>query len=747
MSAPQWCFNRFRLDPASACLWRDAEPVPLPPKAFDVLHYLVTHPDRLVTKDELLDTVWPETAVSDAVVRVAIGALRQALGDRAPTPQYIATVLRRGYRFLAPVTVCTPSESTTALPSPTRPSPAPPLLVEREAVLQHLHAAWQQARQGVRQVVLVTGEAGMGKTAVVETLAAQVRTDPTAGLAIGQCVEHYGTGEAYLPILEVLSGLCQGPRGADLVALLRQHTPTWLVQMPWLLTAADREPLQYELQGGTRERMLREFAAVVEALTAVTPLLLVLEDLHWSDYATVDLLAMLARRRLPARLLVVGTYRPVKALVHHQPLRTVMQDLRRRDSMTEIPLAGLSVAAIESYLAARFPVRQFPAALARWLQQRTDGNPLFLVALLQALVAQGVLHAHDGCWTVRAALDALSISVPDSLWQLFAQQIKRLPLETQRVLEVASAAGLEFVTTAVAAVLECSADIVEEHCETLATEQLLRLLGVSTLPDGMMATRYTFWHALYQQGVYEQLGAGRRLRLHQRLGAYLERAYGLRAGEIAAELAEHFGRGQDTRRAVHYLHRAAENAARRYAHHEVIELATRALALLQQLPEAPARAQHEIDLHIALGPALIAVRGHTAPEVRQTYARAGALCHQVRESPQLPQTLVGLMMFHTGQGEHQTAQELGVRLLALAQRLHDPVVRMTAHGSLGLMALYLGDLMGGRGHLEQGVALCDYLTDKTLTLQSLFDWGVVCRVGVAWALQATGLSGPSLPAK
>ena len=300
-SVPRWNFGPFALDSTNACLWRGAEAVALPPKTFDVLHYLVTHPDRLVTKDELLDAVWPETTVTDAVVRVAIGALRKALDDTTPPPRFIATVPRRGYRFLAPVTVADVAASTAATPAPQASlTPAsPPLLVGREAMLQRLGAAWARACQGQRQVVWVTGEAGIGKTTIVEAFRAAVAMDPTVWLAVGQCVEHYGTGEAYLPVLEALGQLYRGPSGSRLVTLLRQHAPTWLVQMPWLLTLAHREQLRDELQGTTRERMLREFAEVLDTLTAETPLVLIFEDLHWSDYATLDLVALLARRRTP----------------------------------------------------------------------------------------------------------------------------------------------------------------------------------------------------------------------------------------------------------------------------------------------------------------------------------------------------------------------------------------------------------------------------------------------------------------
>jgi DNA-binding winged helix-turn-helix (wHTH) protein len=215
MSSPQWYFDRFCLDPDRACLWCGAEAVTLSPKAFDVLHYLVTHADRLVSKGELLDAVWPQAAVSEAVVRVTIGALRKALGDTIQPFRFIATVPRRGYRFRASVTlVLVAAETPTPWPDlPGTDPPIPPsFLVEREAVLQRLWEAWTCARQGQRQVVWVTGEAGLGKTAVVESFRARVAQAPAVLLAAGQCVEHYGPEEAYLPVLEALGHLCRGSR-------------------------------------------------------------------------------------------------------------------------------------------------------------------------------------------------------------------------------------------------------------------------------------------------------------------------------------------------------------------------------------------------------------------------------------------------------------------------------------------------------------------------------------------------------
>ena len=191
------------------------------------------------------------------------------------------------------------------------PSCCPALLIEREAVLQRLDTAWSPGTPGETAGGACHRGGGDGEDqSVVEAFAAQVRQDPTVWLAYGQCVEHYGAGEALLPVLEALGQLCRARVGHGWWRLLRQQAPTWLVQLPWLVTESDRQQWRYELQGATRERMLREFAEVVETLTVETPLVLVLEDLHWSDYATLDLLALLARRPTPARLLVLGTYRP-----------------------------------------------------------------------------------------------------------------------------------------------------------------------------------------------------------------------------------------------------------------------------------------------------------------------------------------------------------------------------------------------------------------------------------------------------
>src|SRR5262245_30326776 len=399
----QFCFDGYRLDLPNEQLWCGPQTLPLTAKALRVLGVLVAHAGHLVTKDALFQAVWPEAAVSDGVLSNCIGELRKALGETAQAPRFIQTVHRRGYRFLAPVTVPVPPVAASvepalsvapALPhSPAPPLPPPaarsPLLVGREPELATLRQALAQALRGQRQVVLVNGEAGLGKTTVVDAFLATLAPELPLWVGWGQCLAHYGAGEAYLPVLDALGRLGREPGHARLLTLLRQYAPTWVGQLPALFPAADWEAGPPQGLGATRERMLREVAECLEAVSAEQPLVLVLEDLHWSDHATLDLLTWLARRREPARLLVLGTYRPVEVIMQGHPLQAVKQELVQHGQCREVRLEGLSEVDVAAYLTARFPGNTVAATLAGVLARRTGGQPLFMVQTVDAWVQQG----------------------------------------------------------------------------------------------------------------------------------------------------------------------------------------------------------------------------------------------------------------------------------------------------------------------------------------------------------------------
>jgi predicted ATPase/DNA-binding winged helix-turn-helix (wHTH) protein len=502
-------FGPFRLDLGAEQLWHGDAAVPLTARAFAVLRYLVEHAGQLVLRHALLEAVWGTLYVSDAALASCIRDIRRALHDQAHQPQCLETVRGRGFRFIAPVTEFLPQPSPrvfTLSPQATGRSPA--LLVGREAELRQLHQWYALARQGVRQLVFVTGEAGMGKTALVDAFASQVMEQGVAWLGRGQCIEHHGTGEAYLPLLEALAQLGQTPDGTSLMALLHQYAPSWLLHLPALVPAAQMEALQQRASGTTRERMLREFAEAVEALTVERPLVLVLEDLHWSDSATLDWLAYVARRRTVARLLVLGTYRSVEAIARAHPVRLVVQELQVHDQCAELLLEYLSAAEVEAYLTQRGGGWPVPAGLTPVLHQRTNGNPLFLVTLVETLVRQGVLREGATGWELLGSLEA-AVGVPESLRQLITQQVEQLPVADQELLEAASVAGMECATAAVAAAVGRTVDEVEARCAALARRgQFLRVCGVDEWPDGTVATRYGFIHDLYRETVYDRLPAG-----------------------------------------------------------------------------------------------------------------------------------------------------------------------------------------------------------------------------------------------
>ena len=750
----QWHFGPFRLDQATAGLWRAEQPVSLRPKTFDLLVYLVTHAGQLLTTEALLDALWPSTAVGEGVLKTSMNELRKALGETAKAPQWIATVHGRGYRFLTPVTVvapATPAEArlTGIAPPPVRvltpappavPVPAPtPRLVAREAELAILHQWRAKALQGERHLGFLTGEAGIGKTTLVNGFVAQCAGQGPLWLGQGQCIEQYGTGEAYLPLLAALGQMGRSPDGPQLVALLRQHAPSWLLQLPALLSPQDAEALQRYAGGTTRERMLRELAEAMEVLTADRPGILVLEDLHWGDTATIEWLAYMARRRRPARLLVLGTYRPVEALVRAHPVRAMVQELTLHGYGAELALGEWSEVGVAAYLAHRGAGTAGPAALARVLTQRTEGHPLFLATVVDELLRQGVVRVEPTGWVLTRGLEAVTVGVPPSLRDWLEHQIAQLRPEAQGLLAAASVAGVEFAVAAVAAAVRQAEEEVETQCDALARQyQVVQARGTVLWPDGTVTARYGFRHALYQELLYERVPVSRRVRWHQQIGTRLEAGYGPQARDMAAELAMHFAHGHDAHRAVQYLQAAAETAVQRHAYQEALGSLTRALELLMTLPDTPERAQWELTLLLTLGPVVIAAKGYAAAEVERVYRRAWQLCQHLEEPAQLFPVLVGLRRFYQVRAVFQTARELGEQLLVMAQSRNDPALLLEARFGIGITLYYLGDCVASRAQCQQGIMLYAAPHQRSRTVFFGQDPGVACYTYEALALWLLG---------
>ncbi len=689
-------FGPFRLDTSERILFRDGQYVPLMPKAFETLLALVERHGHIVEKEELMQKVWPDAFVEEVNLFKNISDLRKILGGDG-AKQYIETIPKRGYRFIAEVRelweaggVSGRSTVTSARgdPEPTCGVALPGELIGREAELAQLQSRLETALRGERQIVFVTGEPGIGKTTLVKSFLQRVSANRRLWIAHGQCLEQYGTGEAYLPVLEAFSRLCCEPGREQLIALLGQRAPTWLAQMPALASVVDRAVLHRETLGATRERMLREMTDTIEAASTEMPLVFVIEDLHWSDYSTLDLVSALAQRRGPARLLLVGTWRPVEVNLSGHPLKAVKQELQMRRCCTELPLGFLTEAAVSEYIEARLPQHLLPEDLARLIHQRTDGNPLFMVNLVDYLLAQGVIVERAGKWRLNAALTEIEVAVPDSIRQMIERQIDRLSNDEQRILEAASVAGVEFSAATVAGAVDVDMAQIEEQCERLAhSHHFLRSAGISQWPDGTEASSYGFIHALYQDVFYQRVTAARRRQLHRRIGEIKESAYGPRSTEIAAELWMHFEQGREYRQAIQYLQQAAENALRCYANREAVSYLLRALELVKQLP-ASEHPRLQLVMLERLGSAYRSM--DDLPEAINVYE---AMLACARKEGQVEDEVSALLCLNTGLywTDPRRCLEISDGIIELIPRVQDKLLKILARGYCGHWNLCLRD--------------------------------------------------------
>ena len=574
-------FGPFRFDPVNHCLWRDHERAPLTPKAFDVLRYLVEHADRLVTQDELLEALWPDTYVNPEGIRKYILEIRKVLGDRSDQPAFIETFPKRGYQFVAAIT-----DERTAPPAVAALGAARDM-VGRQEGLGQLDGYLQAALGGQRQLVFVTGEAGIGKTTLVDAFQQEAARRPGLRIARGQCLEGFGGIEAYYPMLEAIGSLIRSEENGSLIQALAQRAPTWLIQFPGLMKPEQREALQREILGSTRERMVREFCEALESIAAQTPLLLILEDLHWVDPSTLDLISAFARRRDPAKVLLLGTYRPVDVVLSQSPLKALKQDLVVRRLCHEIVLERLEEADVAVHLTNSFSVESLPAGLANLVHRNSGGNPLFMVAIVQDMGNKGLI-VDRGRLFLTAPLEDVYPGIPETLQQMLEIQLEQLSPEELRILQSGCVAGERFSVCAAAAMLDASPASIEEACDRLANrQQFIRSLGIQNAANGAPSAHFEFRHALYRQALYRSLSGLHRSALHRNLGELLMPVCNAGKPELASELALHFEEGRNYERAARCLMLAAENAANRFSHRDSIRILQRALELVPALEPGP----------------------------------------------------------------------------------------------------------------------------------------------------------------
>lgn len=752
-------FDAFELDELDARLRCDGRSVHIPPRAFSVLCTLARQPGQLVTKNELLDAVWGHRHVSESVLKTTISELRAALADDARQPRYIETASRRGYRFIAKVAEASldsrlqgpgsigfdPAPNMRTVPSDTGATgPAASAgagremgtvpIIGREAALAELHTAWGRAQRGERQLVWIAGEAGVGKTRLIERFVHEIGAEV---VTLGQCVEDFGTGEPYLPILEAVRELCR--RDPGLVDGMRAVAPTWLVQMPWLLDDAERASLLKDVEGAHQDRMVREMRELMDRFTAKRPLVFVLEDLHWGDAGTLRMMEHFARRPREVRLMWIASFRLTQVIATDHPLRALRQELKLHNLCREILLEPFTEQEVATFLGGRMPGVPLSESFIRRIHAHTDGLPLFVANVADSLVAQAGADANALRELAQGAREA-PLPLPDSLAGVIEKQIGSLDEDVQSLLEAASVIGVEFRASAVARLLKRDIDWVCDRCDELVKRQFwVRLSDIDELPDGGIDPRYAFLHALYKHVFYERMPRPRRVMLHREVLRDLE-AVRVTGRQVAAtELASHAERAQLFAPALGYYAEAADRAVASYVPSEALSLTSAGLALLPRIADEDERMRLELGLVHRRGVAAAQLIGVGSKEAVSAFERTLALCNEMRPTPERALLLCGLGLTRYVCADYESAESLARRVLVIGEQYDDDIVRVSGSAVLGNVLAARAEHSAACAVFEAGVAACSRI--KTIP-PGLFivDPHVSMHANIAIPLMSRGLA-------
>ena len=699
-------FASFRLDPQTWRLRKNDELRPLRPKTFAILRYLLDNAGRLVTKEDLFAAVWPGVKVENSALRVCMNELRQALEDDPHRPRFVETVHRLGYRFIAPVSAVEDDGR-----EPERAAPSPVVVVGRQKEMNGLAESWERAIGRTRQFVFVVGEPGVGKTTLMDRILDMPQVSGFAYRGRGQCVDQYGAGEAYFPVFGALDDICRGPHGEEAGDVLKQHAPHWAAQVP-RLAAVDAANSPEAAAQPTSSQMLTEIAAALGAIAAIRPIIMVFEDLHLADRATLEMITYLAKRRDPVRLMMVGTYRSTLPRQDGVWPAGMMRDLRANPQCKTLRLTGLKENEVAEYLDRRME-RSAPQALISHVHRRTGGNPLFMNAIVDHLESLGR--------TARALPDDLhDLGVPDNIHAMIEQQIDELPEKDQKLLKlagVAAAHGFEFSSAALAATFEDqpeSQDEIEEQCERVTRRiSFLRAGDVARWPDGTVSASYSFGHALYQEVLYRMLSAGQRARAHLRIAQRLQRAWSAHAGRIATELAMHFERGGDFRQAAEHMNDAANAMISRGAASQALRLLERALELVRKAPNENERARAEMRLEATRNIVLVSA-GASAAEIAASVERMVAIGREVGPWGTHLLVLQGVTRLNQSPTERRAATEMikaGLRQAEKGSKGSEEVgllpLQSIAHMALAIACNQQGEFREAALHAGKAIATYD----------------------------------------
>ncbi len=768
--------GEWTVEPSLNRLSRGHESVRVEPKVMDLMVFLAERPGRVVDRQELVDGVWGGAIVEDGTLTRAVARLRAALGEAKGSATYLETIPKRGYRLVAEVTETELERAGSPEVGAER-----VLCVGREAELAALEAHLDAARSGEGRVILITGDAGAGKTVLVhELLARALARDPGLVAVVGACNFYNGTGDPFLPFRQVLAQLTgdfegvwpaldigteQGRRlrgvlpaavravrhrGPDLVGtLLEPHNLRRRLEhavggpglMDELAPLLERATFGVGVGGGHQGDLLEQVSRVLEEVAATQPLVLVLEDLHWADSGTLDLLLHIGRRIARCKILVAVTFRPEEVALgragERHPAERIVNELRRLYGDIDVRVGSGRPEDFVASLLDSEPNRldrEFRRALCEW----SGGHALFTVELLRHLRQTGaVVRAEDGCWEVAAPVQWREL--PGRVEGVIAERVGRLPEEERHLLEVGCVEGEEFTAEVVARATGRSlADTIHPLARELGgRHQLVRPAGERTGAGGTL-TRFRFSHFLVQQFLYQQLGAQERRLLHRGVAETLRTLRG-DSPDAAVTLARHFREAGMPGDAIRYLRLAGERAALVSAHGEALGHFDRALELVPQLPESDRSSELELELHVdRLGPLQVS-SGVTSTEVESAVAQVEQLCRTAAPSPALGRALLVLMCRHGTRGDGPAAERLALQVVTVISEHPDKSLILALQAAATFFVHY-GRFDEARSAAEAVVATYDPARHHRLNYLLGWDPAVASLGNLSWCLWYQGLA-------
>jgi tetratricopeptide (TPR) repeat protein len=614
--------------------------------------------------------------------------------------------------------------------------------VGRTQQLRELHGALELAAAGRGSLVCVSGEAGIGKSTLVEEFVATVKGGGRpCNVARGRCSERLADGEAYLPVLEALDSLLHSSSGDSVSRIMRTLAPSWFLE--W---APGRQPQDSAMirladsKATSQERLKREFLALLQELCRLRPLLLFLEDVHWIDTSTVDLLAYITSHFEALPLLIVITYRAGEMVDSMRPLMQIKLDLEARGSCRELSLQYLNKSDVEGYLALEFPQHLLPPSFSEFLWQRTEGNPLFMVDLVRDLRDRKILVRDQGRWILSKPVEEIGVDVPASVRSMIQRKIESLSEPDRRLLQAASVEGAEFHSVVLASVVSADAADVEERLENIErNHSFVQKVGEKEFPDGTLTLHLRFVHSLYQNALYAMLTPTRRTAFSAATANTLLELHPGSQANVAHQLALLFESARNFVRAAEFFQVAAERAAGVFANQEASVLARKGLEMLAKLPASPEKTQKELALQITLGPVLVSTKGFANPEVERTYTRARALCAEQGQTPDLFPVLFGLWNFYEVKGQLDTSLQLAEQMLQLAEESKDSALLLVANYAFGDNLFWAGEFERSLQHCEQASKLYDRKKHHLLAfIYGGYDPAVASLAYAAWDLWMLG---------